>query len=165
MSDNLLGRAVRGDIYPTDNTQYEQWTESEFLAYVDEVLERPGVEALYFEAYTPYFNDGEACVWHMGTVAVKVPSWPEPEDAYGPEGFHTTEDSECILGYRYDRDPETRQYKRVDVGVRDQALTDALSSFEQAGKHFETVIKNHFGDHCYVICTSDGFEVSNYEHD
>lgn len=122
-----------------------------FSAFFQEV---PSIKAMSWTQYTPYFNDGEACVFSVGDV------WFLTEK--GLEDF--IEDGR---GYAEEYAAGDRQYyeEQYREGVSKEDF-DKIAEF----KHFlsgipDEIYEHIFGDHVYVIATKDGFEVEEYSHD
>ena len=161
-----MDRRITGDITRSDSNIAEQWSEEQFLEEVDAILARPGVEALIFTAYTPFFNDGDACIWSMVDVGVDVPEWDDKDG----RGYHSIDDSKYLIGYYYEwkdgrRTENWNDYIKVHFDIPDPELSRRVQEFFDNGDHYENVIKKHFGDHCEVRCTKEGFDVSYYDHD
>lgn len=114
----------------------------------------PLIKAISWTQYTPYFNDGEACVFSVGYM------WFLTEK--GLEDF-----IENGGGYAEEYAAGDKSYYeevyRVGLTVED---FDKIADF----RHFlsnvpEEIYEHTFGDHVYVIATKDGFEVEEYRHD
>lgn len=113
----------------------------------------PKVKAITWTQYTPYFNDGEACVFGVGDMWVlskkSYEDWQE-------EGGGYAEEYDVIRPYiedKYEDELTKEEKKNINVFVRTiQALSDDL-------------YLDMFGDHVYVIATRKGFKVEEYEHD
>lgn len=126
-------------------------------AIIKEVLQKfmvevPAVKAIAWNQFTPYFNDGDTCTFHMGDVYAtheEIDSedgvnlydepWAELGDyyinKYGQIGSFSTEDS----------------HKLMDLANRLGDLQDELQDI--------------FGDHMTVLVTKKGVETFEYEHD
>ena len=59
----VLGRAVTGDVTRGSKKNVEQKPGEEFLPLLDAVLKCDRVHSVRWSQYTPYFNDGDACVF------------------------------------------------------------------------------------------------------
>jgi len=100
MTDLTINRPIEGDINVRTRSQKEQGTAAEFLAALDTILNVEGVEAVKWDQYTPYFNDGEPCEFSVYDYSVKyasddlsgdgedgfVDSWSFGYPEYRPEG-------------------------------------------------------------------------------
>jgi hypothetical protein len=71
MSVALAGRPIEGEI-TTGYEAKEQHPESEFTEALDKLLGMEGVESVRWTQYTPYFNDGEPCVFGANDCYVKL---------------------------------------------------------------------------------------------
>jgi len=150
----IFGRPVTGEILDTDTHRVEQWQPDIFLQLLDAVLEQHNVHSVRWTQYTPYFNDGEPCIFGINEIYVKMLSGYEDEGDYG-DGY---------IGEYTMRDYSNR-YKlalfKVEFADVGQALLDLQSSIA----HFEDFLKESFGDHARVTATREGFDVEFYNHD
>jgi hypothetical protein len=73
-------------------------------AFLKEYFEKsPEVYGVKWAQYTPYFNDGEACVFHLGSVAV----YPTKEEFEGDDSLYDFES--------YGEEPETSLNQIEDI--------------------------------------------------
>ncbi len=103
----------------------------------------PSVKALGWAQYTPYFNDGDPCVFHLHGLHASAKD--EREDELYGEGWHE------IYG-----DPEE--------GFTPEAWS-ALKDLEKTLGDLEDELEAVFGDHVRVIVTAEGVDVEEYNHD
>lgn len=165
--DVFEGRPVEGEINRYTDGIKEQDDPKLFIEALDTLLAVPGVEAVRWNQYTPYFNDGEACVFSIYSAYVKV-SGDEDEEAgdYG-DGYRSTYDL-----YDYDHSKsgsyEDRQVFGTVGGYPAKMIHDALKAFESVlenGRHY-VILNQKFGDPAQVTANRDGsFTVEFYEHD
>jgi hypothetical protein len=170
---NFLGIPVEGDIqHPDKKTPQRPLSELEPLLRA--VLDDPTIDSFGWTQYTPYFNDGDPCVFHVGEPwfrtkgdpAVKADSNDEDED------YDEDDDEEHGVGYGHptlgNRDFDYVNGARVEkpyVGP-DEARYDrcvALAEAVDSGA-FDDVLLESFGDHCRVKVTSAGITVDEYSH-
>jgi len=127
----------------------------------------PGVNALVWTQYTPYFNDGEACVFNVNDVSFT--NAPDPEnirwDEYEgeEEGVWVTSNVKHTLESDRDWYKETKELILEKGGVDPQScelMSKAIMSSEM-----EDVMLAMFGDHVQVVATREGFSVDEYDHD
>jgi len=104
---------------------------------ISKVLEQlPQVHYIQWTQYTPYFNDGEPCVFGVGEV--------EAYDEQGKElGDYTKKDD---------------VYRLVSEWRGEESLSSKFSNCSDA-------LEMVFGDHAEVTDYRDRLEVSEYEHD
>lgn len=116
--------------------------------------ENPEVKAIKWEQYTPYFNDGDQCVFHVRDFA-----------------FCNTADEEfldevCYGEYQGDEsESEGKVYSTYD-DIK-ESLKNNIKEFADVVNDyaFEDIFKSAFGDHVRVIATAEGFDVEEYSHD
>lgn len=163
-TDVFEGRTISGDIQ-----HYTEPTEQEdpqiFLDALDQLLGVPGVEAVRWHQYTPYFNDGEPCVFRIYTAYVKV-AGDDLESGDDGNGFRSTYE---LFDYDVSRgsDYNSRRVFNPIGGFDSKAINDALVEFERVlenGAHY-AILNKKFGDPAEVTATTAGFEVEFYEHD
>lgn len=100
----------------------------------DRFGEAPGLHGVQWEQYTPYFNDGDECVFHIR----------EPE-------FDVTGDGEYL---------DEWSLKRKDLNGSVLEAMDQISHDLYAN---EDLLKFALGDHTSVTATRDGIAVTTYE--
>ncbi|UDL15302.1 hypothetical protein SEA_KUDEFRE_73 [Gordonia phage Kudefre] len=189
MTNTLEGREIRGDIshYGSQGLP-EQKPINELLIALDTLLAFPEVEAVRWEQYTPYFNDGDACEFGVREASLKfadgLVDLNDPH-IYSRDGF--VEDSMWPPNYwdthadkkynwrtrEYDPLPEGKaesNYRDMGLyvdGVERKDIQEALDAFSSAleGGAHELALKKHFGDPAQVTATATGFDVEFYDHD
>lgn len=157
----ILGRPVRGVIDKTRGASEEQWGPERFIELVDGVLAVDGVEAVKWQQYTPYFNDGDACVFGISEPWFRTVDDDEDVDRYALEI-----DGHASLGARF-WDGKASRYVNVDrdaetVACRERCLDLAHAIGSSA---FNDVLLAAFGDHAEVELTRDGITVDTYSHE
>jgi hypothetical protein len=113
-------------------------------ALVDLKAAVPQLVGVRWFQYTPYFNDGDECVF----------------------GLHGAEFS---VGGDYEYLSTWKDYFDKATGLDKNGLTtkqvETLLDFESNLGSIEEMLKIAFGDHAQVTLTSDGIETEEYEHD
>jgi hypothetical protein len=108
-------------------------------AFKEVFAAHPGLKAVKWTQYTPYFNDGDACVFGV-------------HDWYARVGGQETggDDDDGFLG---------------SYELRESAAKGAADHLSQLFKALDDdAMQAAFGDHCEVVATRDGFAVEKYEH-
>ncbi len=120
----------------------------------------PGVTAVIWTQYTPYFNDGDTCEFSVGE-----PNFTNVKDLddltrWGEyEGENENEWSESPWGFKYHAEKHGTKYDGIDLDLIEK-FSHTIQSSEM-----EDVMKAMFGDHVRVVATREGFEVEEYDHD
>lgn len=109
----------------------------------------PGVISFRWQQYTPYFNDGEPCYFSV---------YPYFEDSLIVLNDNGKEYEEEYLWSSSKRHPYWNTVEGVSARKELKVLKKVFSKYED---QMEAI----FGDHCEVVATKDGFEVSEYDHD
>jgi hypothetical protein len=113
--------------------------EKEAVAFVNTLP----IESFSWVQYTPYFNDGDACVFGVYTDYPEINGFDE-------------------YGLKYDDDGEEIEAEEDDLKTisdyRDTVAT-FLSQFEEDDYEYM------FGDGVRVIVNKSGIEVEDYDHD
>lgn len=104
----------------------------------------PEITAVRWRQYTPYFNDGDPCVFRLCSIYFRSPGWDEDGGDYS-DGF-------C--------DEYDGAFKALPEATRDacRALSEALNANED-------VLEAVLGDHVRVTATAEGFDVEEHAHD
>lgn len=96
----------------------------------------PTIEAVKWTQYTPYFNDGDPCVFHVGETYARVDGVEGDDD----DGF-------------------------TDSWSLEGAPKEAIRVLGETLGSLEDVLEVVFGDHAEVIATRDELRVEEYDHD
>lgn len=115
------------------------------LALKDFLANNPEVEILRWAQYTPYFNDGDPCIFGVSEVCVKLKGQQEKTG-------HNSSEEEFLSSWELDRKNHTELRKNLDV-------------LDKIFHEFEDLFKDVFGDHAMVTVTPDNIEVEQYDHD
>lgn len=151
----VLGREVNGEIHSNNVHHVEQKPGEEFLPLLDAVLGQPNVHSVRWTQYTPYFNDGEPCIFRINEASVKLVQ-DNPDLIANDFGYLDT--------YAM-RDYSGGYGKSVSILPGLKNLYLALNALNSQIDHFEDFLRESFGDHAEVTALSNGFDVEFYEHD
>lgn len=187
MTDTLMiDRPISGDVDRGYKRTIEQKSATELLVVLDALLAVDGIEAVRWQQYTPYFNDGDTCEFSIYEPRVKLSEefGPIDEDSsdYGDDylttyNLYSYGDVGPKPPYSRWNDSAGRQLseewsnKFYADSNRVQALngkdtTEVSAALDAINlDQFENVLKANFGDHAEVTFTKDGFDVESYEHD
>jgi hypothetical protein len=140
-----------------------------------------GVTAIVWNQYTPYFNDGETCVFGASCEGVysiqdlsegvirNAPAWDiDDEDDEDEDGNPISSGSWLSANeYTYVRvvnDGKTDWERREIEQTRESRAASAVKNAINAGNYNVVLLKN-FGDHAKVVATPNGFYVEYFEHE
>lgn len=102
--------------------------------------ENPNLDSFYWEQYTPYFNDGEACYFSFHEIDIDNIAMYEYD-----------------FGQHYNQDIPPNIVKDMD-----EMVNKINNLLESAG---EEILLDVFGDHATITVTKDGFEIEeNTDH-
>ena len=118
--------------------------------------ENPEVKVVGWRQYTPYFNDGEECVFN---TYVEYAFVSNTLDYTNIEYGEYCGDEENVWVEDPDYDSFAKEIIPESVRVNSESLRDVLKSID------EIVYLDAFGDHCVVCVTRDGFDILDYNHD
>lgn len=127
----------------------------------------PGITAIIWTQYTPYFNDGDTC-----TFGVNEPYFTNANDeqmddiaSYGEyEGEDEGVWSESDWIFCSDSEYARERRANINLSGVDAASVAKLSQLIQSSD-MEDVMEAMFGDHVRVVATREGFDVDEYDHD
>lgn len=167
MTNQILGRPINGDITATREPQVEQWGAEKFLEMMDELLAEPTVAAVRWSQYTPYFNDGDACVFSIHGFQVKLLDGNALPGCTGADDDEDEDDEEDSTGWldEYDVRRYNRETSRYEVKPEFGQVGEKMVGLEQATGHFEDILGQTFGDHATITATKAGFDIVFYDHD
>lgn len=160
---NFLGIPVKGDIN-RGATRVPQRALTEFGLLLTGVLSDSTIVSLGWRQYTPYFNDGDPCIFRVGTPWVRTTDTAQTDSEDYEDDDEDDDDAEHWVMFRTigHIDYRSKEYVGPDRERYDRvaALTDAIERGE-----FDDVLLDAFGDHAIVKITRDGITVDFYDHD
>lgn len=130
-----------------------------FTAVAKKVFDKhPILESFSWTQYTPYFNDGDECVFSANIDYLSI----------NDEEFGSGKMEEINTEYG-EYDPATRSYPNKKETPNPDFNKNLLLAGEDAKEFLsnidDSVLRDMFGDHVEVKVTRDGTEVEEYEHD
>ncbi len=166
--DNLLNeqRELRAKFQVKAQELFKQTTKEFFD-------KNPGVTAVRWNQYTPYFNDGSPCVFTVYTPYITncpldelhdFSQWGEydgdREDVFAVDNISWVLKSDST----YYKKEQAILTKLVGEGKIDPASITRFTSMIENGD-MDSIMEAMFGDHVTVTATRDGFEVVECDHD
>jgi hypothetical protein len=121
--------------------------------------EFPEVTAIQWYQYTPYFNDGDECVFRVGEPAFYTGGNPGAANEYDEEDYEPREG-----------EPRTFKLGRYDWGSglepspELRRAADELSEAIQSDE-FESILLALFDNHVTVTATPNSITTTGYSHD
>lgn len=157
-----IGLPIEGEIAKADR-RVEQWPDELLEEAFVKAFELPELIAVRWRQYTPYFNDGDPCVFHAYGVGFRLADTDEEagdyEDGYDePYSIKGLEYS--YVGMGLDRQ---REVKNPHMATRAAAIW-GLEKAVEGGHHYDRLLEL-FGDHAIVTATRDKFAIEFYDHD
>lgn len=147
-------QGMKDEMEKTAKAEAKKHIKSAVKAFFDEF---PNVSKLKWSQYTPYFNDGDACVFGVNSVqaVLKAEAGGEEEESEdGNDSWH--------FSYTAEKDnngltaEQKKEYRR---------LSKALKEFDESFGKMNDALLFAFGDHVEVTCTRDEIAVDEYSHD
>jgi hypothetical protein len=126
----------------------------------------PRLHSFGWTQYTPYFNDGDTCVFgaHIDEPDINGEHWYEI-DALRPTLRVKSGRTETVRGWN-GRDETRDVYEDVaNVGFDPELLASAEAARDFLRTFDENDFRDVFGDHVKVTVRRDGFDVDEHEHD
>jgi hypothetical protein len=125
--------------------------------FVKFFAENPDVTCIKWKQYTPYFNDGDECVF--GSYAYCA-SFTNAEDYQNVRyGEYEGDNPEKVWIYDPDYGSD------MEATMPKQTMKNCDDLLTLLGKIKDETYRAMFGDHCIVMATPSGFETEEYEHD
>ncbi len=160
---------------------YREAVESKGQAVLDYLFKdlfesAPAVQGVVWEQYTPYFNDGDACVFSIGEPrfliqnddpAVEgVSSW-YGDDYDDEDGLVAVNEYEAyqFTNYEWEGTYPNRVRKILPISDVKAELFDHLQKVTTGFGAVTDVLENLFGDHVRIKATRSGYDVTEYDHD
>jgi hypothetical protein len=133
----------------------------------------PGIKAVIWSQYTPYFNDGAPCEFGVNDPTYTNATGDDLDDvSYGEysgedKTIWASESMEYVLqpvdgvGRDYHKDTRELILKGPVIDIGACKLMDTMLTSSE----FEPVLLVMFGDSVEVTATVNGFAVTDYDHD
>lgn len=148
---------------------YEKGEQAIKDALKDFFAHYPAVKSIKWSQYSPFFNDGDACVFSVHEPFVEFNDIRYLRQEVLPE--YQVEQSWDSLKQEYvtrnaysDTELLDRWYQSYDL-KEDSDLADHLCELHNSLSSIETAMEGIFGNHVEVFCTRDGITVEEYNHD
>lgn len=126
------------------------------LAFKQFFESNPEVNVVGWRQYTPYFNDGEACIFRSLADYAFVSNAKDYTDIqYG--NYEGDDESVWI------DDPDYGEYN--EEAIPNAVAANSIALRKMLGKIDNDVFLEMFGDHVRVFATREGFDVQEYDHD
>jgi hypothetical protein len=161
----FAGRRIEGEVNRYSDGMKPQHDVEDYLNALDNLLNMDGVVSVRHEQYTPYFNDGEPCVFSAGEARVLL---TEEADAY-LRSITGDQCSDYDDGFRseYDLriyDSNKRAYEAIPEFMR---VLEALRHYNSVlgSGHHDQILNEKFGDPSVVTADKNRFDVVFYDHD
>lgn len=152
----FLGVPVSGEITRYTERQVEQHDPRILLDMLDELLALPHVEAVRWEQYTPYFNDGDACVFNVCEATVRL-------DVSDEEFLYDFDLRTPGKGSSWQERYENSVYEYE--GVDTTEIYSKLYALNCEMGHHDQILLEKFGDPAQVTYDGKEFNVEFYDHD
>lgn len=134
------------------HAEYKKKAEAAFNEAVQQFfVDNPDVQLITWTQYSPFFNDGDECVFSVNEVMC-TNATEEECDNIGGYDIELSEEAEQAGKWVH---PEWKH-------ERDIPGFDELSSFISQN---EDLMEELFGNHAQIIITRDGIQVDEYDHD
>jgi hypothetical protein len=174
---SFLGIPVTGEIKETGK-RAKQLPQYVFEPLVQALIDDPEIVEFGWTQYTPYFNDGEPCIFGANSLWVRTtkdaPKKSKDDDDYDEDELEhlMVEYGHPSLGaieWEWVNDPVTNKRTRSETKFtgpdrerydRCMLLANALCSAK-----FDDVLLSLFGDHAEITVNTNGITIDTYEHD
>ena len=113
---------------------------------IKNIFEKTQVKAIYWTQYTPYFNDGEECIFGIHSILVSTNALSTFEDEEETSGIYDVNylDKKVFIDY------EIELISNLVKILQDEDIVE--------------VLKFSFGDHVSITATEEGISIQDYDH-
>jgi len=167
LTDTFFDKPINGDISHYTEGQAVQHDPQEFIDALDALVNLPHVVNVRWEQYTPYFNDGDACVFGTHEFVVLLDNSDEEDGDYGDGYLDAYSLYRYKEGFDWTSGEEGREY-RYGVGDASVDTTEIYKALQHVGEivdHHYSVLSDKFGDPAQVVYDGESFNVEYYDHD
>jgi hypothetical protein len=155
VTDTFAGIRIEGDQSKYGHKSIPQRPKEELAPIMLAVLNDERVKFVLWIQYTPYFNDGDPCVFGVGDFGV-VLEGVDYSQVLGSYGYEADQDLKDVYP-----DELTTWYGMSD----DDPLKMKLKALGETSGPFEDAYYELFGDHARVVATREKFVIDEYDHD
>lgn len=147
-------------------------------AFVDFFDKHPEADSIVWVQYTPYFNDGDACIFSKHASELKVdPDKMAPdvaklyEDDYSDDYNYGDACAASVLTSLSDTGERSwglctrKGVPHRELTASEQSLVDDFNELDSNLRKIKELLQEVLGDHCMVRATRDGFDITEYDHD
>lgn len=156
-------------------------------AFVDFFDKHPEADSIVWVQYTPYFNDGDACIFSKHASELKVDPDKMAPDVAKLLGFDADSDENeddysddysygdvCAVSALYSLSNikegswglcTRKGVPHRELTASEQSLVDDFNELDSNLKKIKELLQEVLGDHCMVRATRDGFDITEYDHD
>ena len=113
---------------------------------IKSIFEKTQIKAIYWTQYTPYFNDGEECIFGIQSILVST----DPMATFDNE-----EENSDIYDVDYLKSKIFLDYEIELISNLVRILQD---------EDIAEVLKFSFGDHVSITATEEGISIQDYDH-
>lgn len=152
-------------------TKFQTEAQAIFKEIMKEFFDKnPGITALKWSQYTPYFNDGDACVFRVNEVYHTNASVDELENVTVWGEYEGEDESVWVTGnIAYVLNSGSKYYKEeaakiLAAGGVDENSCKLIDKMIQSSE-MEDIMREMFGDHVAVTATREGFDVNEHAHE
>lgn len=139
-------------------------------AFVDFFDQNPLIKVIGWAQYTPYFNDGDACVFSVGEVNFGMDDKDIGEDPYEYTKIdkpHQYTLDAAAEGTNYAVEAVAK-YEALCAEHGEAILNQTDANCKELGTLLEQIddqLEEMFGDGIQVVVTRSGIDTEEYEHD
>lgn len=179
MTVTVFGKPVEGNINFNSRIPVEQRDSALLQDAYERLFDYPQLKSVSWTQYTPYFNDGDECIFSVHGLQTAVLNGAEPGPEYDEydDGESFVEPEYSLVQYDYthspwsktnlrlsDKFPQVKALFETDEDGREFAKALVYFADELGSGGHDVFLKKTFGDHAVVTATADGFSVDYYEH-
>ena len=148
---SFLGFEVEGSYSKYSDGMVEQYPIEDLRPILTDMINDPKVISFGWTQYTPYFNDGDACVFHANCIWVRTTDNDQGSSIYEDNDYNYQYEVRSIAWRNEPKSPEHHI-----------ALEKAIG-----GGHFNNALIEYFGDPATVTFNNSKglFQIEYYDHD
>jgi len=149
---------------------YQEKLQSEFKNITKAFFEEVPVQAVAWTQYTPYFNDGDDCVFSVNEPIFILEGF-EPEDVLD---VYEYEDDDLYVKAElwgswtkeyYEKHNPEKYAEYLATQEKYPGVTEKCEAFKTVIQKNPEILEQVFGNHVQVILTKDENYVNEYDHD
>ena len=146
------------------NSEKQQLGKEVVKELTAEIFKLGKVKMIYWNQYTPYFNDGQECTFRINDLMYSDRVVDFNPEHFDDEEVYDDAGDRIVLCYGSMWECSSNVFTQVDIKSFGKETLTLLRKFRKFIDENEDLIKDIFGEHSEIFITEEGVVVEEYDH-